>query len=765
MSASARQPEGQRDAFVSRLLPSVLIRVLPVAIVAICVIWYSAQASLRRMVHQEMESRITTESQQAATFVAQRLSGLLDAAHALAANDFVTRALLESATPQPQIKQFFQSLTLPGATDARVCLADNRGRAVAANHDSIGYVDENWLDRVVCGETWSRVDFSGIALAVPARRNQVTHGIVFVQLDRIALREYVGTISSQEAVLVVDDQNRIITSTQPERFLSGDVLQQPQDKALLATMPVAGTGKSLRVCVLEDRAKSLRQELSLQRRLLAELVMSLTALVCGIVVTGRLVTRPVSRLVNEVKQMHVAADDWNGVRESGPTEMRILARSFNQVFRNLRETTVSRESLDATNRELRFTQQLAEQASRSKSEFLANMSHEIRTPMTAILGYTELLMEQSTSPEVRDYLGIVQRNGHHLLTIINDILDLSKIEAGRMELELVPCSPAQLLEEVYSLMEVRAQGKNIRLEMQVVSPMPSQIISDATRIRQILINLVGNAIKFTEGGSVSAAVRYDAKLEQIEFEVADTGVGMTEEQKQRLFSPFSQADTSTTRRFGGTGLGLTISRRLAEMLGGGIQVESVPGSGSVFTARMTASIVENAPMEAPRHVRRSHEPSVPKSPDVTQKDKDSLLPVGCRILLAEDGPDNQRLIRHVLQRIGAEVDVVSDGRQVIDSVNAAESRGLPYDMVITDMQMPVMDGYEAARQLRAQGFFRPIIALTANAMTGDRERCLEAGCDDYASKPIDRTKLIRTIFRNLEAGAATIAFPGKIDSE
>ncbi|MFM9957901.1 MAG: CHASE domain-containing protein [Phycisphaerales bacterium] len=392
----------------------------------------------------------------------------------------------------------------------------------------------------------------------------------------------------------------------------------------------------------------------------------------------------------------------------------------------------------------------ARAATQAKSEFLANMSHEIRTPMTAIMGYTDLLYEDgdlARAPSSRvEYINTIRRNGEHLLSIINDILDIAKIEAGKMTVESIPVSPIQIIEDVVSLMSVRAQGKNISLEVCYETSVPETITSDPTRLKQVLINLVGNAIKFTELGAVTLRIgldRFNARGPAIRFDIEDTGLGMNPEQLSRLFGAFEQADTSTTRKFGGTGLGLRISKRLAEMMGGDIEVRSEPGKGSTFTVVIAAGDLAGvALIERDRAAQVVQHAPTTKTPETPLK--------GVRILLAEDGPDNQRLISHHLKKAGAEVKIAGNGKIAVEMLTHSGTMDgpladpAPFDLVLTDMQMPELDGYGATRLLRAKGCVLPIVALTAHAMAGDAEKCLGAGCDAYATKPIDKEKLIET---------------------
>jgi len=409
----------------------------------------------------------------------------------------------------------------------------------------------------------------------------------------------------------------------------------------------------------------------------------------------------------------------------------VLTASFTDRHRKVHELVTQRT------RELAEANRQARAASKAKTEFLANMSHEIRTPMTAILGFADLLTEPGLPvKEHSSHVETIKRNGDHLLTIINDILDLSKIEAGKLQIERIKVDLCQIVNEVVSLMRVRAGGKGIDLSVDFAFPIPRTIKTDAMRVRQILMNLVGNAIKFTEQGGVKLRVRVgqaDDHNATVVVDVIDTGVGIPSDKLANLFSAFEQADYSTTRQYGGSGLGLTISRRLAQMLGGDIEVKSEVGSGSTFTLSMQVGVVQ--PDITYQNLSEAlHE----KTPKAQRKERQSL---NVRALLVEDGPDNQRLISFLLRKAGCDVELAENG---LIGFEKALADG-PFDIILMDMQMPQMDGYTATAKLREAGYEGPIVALTAHAMSADREKCLSAGCDDYISKPVSRPQLIKLI--------------------
>jgi signal transduction histidine kinase/CheY-like chemotaxis protein len=390
------------------------------------------------------------------------------------------------------------------------------------------------------------------------------------------------------------------------------------------------------------------------------------------------------------------------------------------------ELRLHSDMLERTNRDLNEAILYATQAIEARGRFLATMSHEIRTPLTAILGFAELLLEAPAPERLEESLELIRDNGHYLLRIINDVLDYSKIEAGKLSLERERFAPATLLGELLALMRVRAEAKGLSLELDLDARLPEALQGDATRLRQILLNLLGNAIKFTRQGGITLRCGYtEDEPPRLRFEVEDTGIGMPPGDPERLFEAFVQGDASDARAYGGTGLGLAISRSLARLLGGDLTARSTPIGGACFCLRLPVNL-EPAPELA-------------AAPDRGAADLEG------RILVVEDNATNRLLVRLVLETAGATVDEAADGHAALARVEAAAAAGTPYAAILMDIQMPELDGYEVTRRLRALGCRTPIVALTAHALDGHRERCLAAGCDAYCAKPIDREALLAVL--------------------
>jgi PAS domain S-box-containing protein len=378
----------------------------------------------------------------------------------------------------------------------------------------------------------------------------------------------------------------------------------------------------------------------------------------------------------------------------------------------------------------------AEEASRAKSEFLSNVSHEIRTPLSALLGFAELLGEhpavQAGQNEVLGYIDSIREHGKVLLALVNDLLDLARIEAGRLRMVREPCSVAQILADLVASFRARAAARHLTLETRIGDDIPQSIATDRLRIHQVLMNLLDNAIKFTSQGviRVSAEVRFPAGSDPLlQLEVYDTGIGMTSAEMEGLFQPFYQIRPTPREGPHGTGLGLAICQGVAHQLGGELTVRSIPAAGSTFTLTVPVSVPAGRPVAAGT--------STPPQAPPPDREKAPPPQINARVLLAEDHDGNRQIINLHLSRAGADVVTARNGAEALARVREAAQQGRPIEAVIMDMEMPVLDGYEAVRQLRAEGFTAPIIAVTAYAMSKDREECLSLGCDEHISKPID----------------------------
>jgi PAS domain S-box-containing protein len=455
-------------------------------------------------------------------------------------------------------------------------------------------------------------------------------------------------------------------------------------------------------------------------------------------------------LFDEAGAFRGALDLFTDITDRKFAESRI--RQLNESLeRRVAERTAALEAANAailaSAVELEAARDEALASTTAKATFLANISHEVRTPMAAVLGYADMLLNPDLDRADRDQaLQAIRRNAAHLLQVINDVLDLSKIEAGRMELEWIRYSPWQLLHEVISTVRLHADEKGISLEIRPIGRLPALAVIDPTRIRQILMNLVSNAIKFSEPGErvtlrIQVRPPISGRIHCLAIDVEDRGIGMTPAQIDQLFTPFQQADSSTTRKFGGTGLGLSITRRLTEAMGGDITVQSLYGRGSCFTVTIPLRSVDQDVRWLGIEELEDH-----ASTWLKPKDPARLPSLEGRILLAEDSLDNQRVILYHLRRMGLDTETVENGRLAVE-----RALGDRFDVILMDMQMPELDGYGAASSLRRSGYQGPIIALTAHAMVEDRERCLRAGCSDYLTKPVEARTLALTLASHLRA--------------
>lgn len=492
-------------------------------------------------------------------------------------------------------------------------------------------------------------------------------------------------------------------------------------------------GEGWSIVILHDYEDVMAEHKKLAKQIIITSTLFIVLLVIFALLFGRHISKPIVRLSEFVKKTGTG-DLEQHLKITSKDEIGELARSFNKMTDNLKVTTASRDELSREVGRRSLAEKKAEDANKSKSEFLANMSHEIRTPMTSIVGMAELLSETKLSEEQSEYVDRLVKSGDSLIRIINDILDLSKIEAGKIELEEINFNLAEEVDKVFSMFSRMADNKCVKLRKKINSRGLDCISGDPIRLRQVLVNLVGNAIKFTKDGEiiVSTECKNQPKLGEIcnmLISVSDTGIGIPEDKQDLIFKEFSQADSSTTRIHGGTGLGLAISKRLVEMMGGRLWVESKVGEGSTFHFSLDIKT-------------GSHEEGIFEEAGVfAAEDKERTL----NILLAEDSEDNRLLVKNFLKDTPHRLDMAENGEKALEMFTANE-----YDLVFMDMQMPVMDGYSATRAIRGwegrnEKKAIPLIAFTAHAMNEEVEKCLKAGCTAHLPKPVKKKELIETI--------------------
>ncbi len=469
---------------------------------------------------------------------------------------------------------------------------------------------------------------------------------------------------------------------------------------------------------------------------------------------SRALSRPLHLLAEEARLALKEQRKLNLISK-GPLEVVQLTQAFANLVGKLDDQVQRRtQHLHEANCQLNEALEQAKAADRAKSEFLANMSHEIRTPLNAIIGFAELLLQgdDQMDDDSREWAQTICDSGKHLLHLVNDILDLSKIEAKNLQVERVPCSPQETIDEVVSILRSRAMEKGLAFDVCYAGAMPQVIESDPMRLKQLLMNLVGNAIKFTSQGYVKIDVTMvkAADMPRLRICVSDTGVGIASDKLDTIFEPFVQADNSVTREFGGTGLGLAISNQIAKALGGTLNVMSKPGVGSVFAIE-----IETGPLDGVEMVSHaSAEPAARKKVQVPSP-SDSH-----RVLVVDDAPINRKLVKVVLEKAGFQVETAENGQEAVDAALAER-----FDLILMDMQMPVLDGYAATEKLRESGITIPIIALTAHAMKGDREKCLDAGCSDFLTKPIDQKLLVQRLTETLGSESEPHETPREADGE